>query len=267
MSQHFDIQSYYSHLKTRTLGRPCLYLDQIDSTIDVAQGTEPGTLVIAKQQLRGRGQRGNVWISPVGCAMASLKIACAKISPLASRICFLQHILVVVASKTLEHIDSTKLGTKQIRLKWPNDIMYIDPNSGGGEGLKIGGVLVHSKDMADRHDVTLSFGLNVFNSEPTTCIRDVIGPSHDLSIDFIVAEMMNRLEKYTIDLDEGTYWDLKSEYVNRCIQMGKVVVDETHGLVRIKDVSDDGYLVGERCTDGRLCTVTKIVPKSPINQV
>lgn len=261
MKPFFNVEAYYSHLKTTHLGRPCIYLETVDSTIDVAAREAPNSIVIARTQLKGRGQRTNVWQSPPGCAMGSIRMVCRKIAPLGSRLCFLQHIMVLVAANTLEQIDSLRLGKRNIRLKWPNDIIYSSTDN--KSELKIGGVLVQTREQDDEFDITLSFGLNVFNSEPTTCIKDILGFSREISIESIVADMMNQLERYTYELDDEKFEQLKMDYTRRCIQMNKLIEDENNGQVRVRAVNDDGYLIGERCTDGKLCTITKIINQSP----
>lgn len=257
MDQFFNLPSYYSNLRTKRLGRPCIYLDQVDSTIDVACKEKPDTIVLARQQLKGRGQKGHTWQSPNGCAMGSLRVLCQKVSYLSTRLCFLQHILVLAAAKTLENIDSNKLGKNRLRLKWPNDIVYkgIDDK----HSMKIGGVLVHTKDCIDDYDITMSFGLNVFNQKPTTCVSDIVGPSKKISIDSIVADMMNHLESYIFDLDEEKFLELKSDYEQRSIHMNKFVEDELNGRVKVLELNDEGYLEGERCSDHRRCVITKIL--------
>lgn len=253
MTNLFDLESYYSKLSTKYLGRPCIYLDRVESTIDIATREPENTLVLAKEQTSGRGQRSNTWHSPAGCAMGSVRLACRKVSPLAGRLCFLQHILALTIAKTLEKIDGNKLGKDRIKLKWPNDIIYCNIS---GENTKIGGVLVHSQETADQFDVTLSFGLNVLNREPTTCISDIVG-STDIKIDSIIADIMNNLEKDTDLYDESQFQDMKQNYIERCLQINKLVEDECHGHVLAKGVNDDGFLVAEK--NGNFFTVTRIV--------
>lgn len=257
MANLFSLESYYLRLQTRKLGRPCLYFDSVESTIDLAENEKYNTVVLAKEQTRGRGQRGNKWFSPIGCAMASVRLECPKVSPLAKRLCFLQHILAMSAARTLESIDPKRLGPDQIGLKWPNDIIY-KKNS-----LKIGGILVKTNDRSDHHDIVLSFGLNVDNREPTTCINEILsrenGAKKGVTIDFVVAEIMNELESCTQELTDDKFQSLKSDYESRCIQMNKVVLDEVHGTVLVKGVNDEGYLVGEDSMTKKPRTVTKII--------
>lgn len=59
-------------------------------------------------------------------------------------------------------------GGLDVQIKWPNDIYY--------EGVKIGGALIHTTWAASTHQfcVLTGIGLNVSNSQPTTCLDDII---------------------------------------------------------------------------------------------
>lgn len=257
MDEIFSEENYYKNLRTCSLGRPCVYRDKVDSTIDVVAKEKPNTIVLAREQLKGRGQRGNVWQSPTGCAMASIRMICNSTSPLASRLSFIQHFIALAAVKTLEQIDAHKLGQDRIKLKWPNDIIYI-PHDRENVAMKIGGILVHSVEQDGCYDVTMSFALNVFNNRPTTCIKDILGTSNKISIDYIVAEMLNKLEGYTIGYTEQTFQTLKADYTKRCIQINNLIEDEIHGQVQVEGVNGDGFLVGKRSSDLKDCIVTKM---------
>uniref|UniRef100_A0A6G1S7Q7 Biotin--protein ligase n=1 Tax=Aceria tosichella TaxID=561515 RepID=A0A6G1S7Q7_9ACAR len=250
----FSLETYYQCLKTSRLGRPCLYLDTVSSTIDVIPREKPNTLILAKEQTRGRGQRTNVWQSLVGCAMGSVRLQCAKDSLLAKRVCFLQHILALSAARTLERIDPYRLGRDQIGLKWPNDIIYKK------DKLKIGGVLVNTQDLGELYDITLSFGLNVDNREPTTCVNEIIKPTGKrVTIDSVVAGIMNNLEEYTDELNEDRFEQIKVDYERRCMQIGKIVLDEKAGTVKVTGVNEDGFLIGECETSRKPRTVMRII--------
>lgn len=251
MVNFFNLKSYYNRLKTQNVGRPCLYFDTVDSTINVAKKEEFNTLVIAKEQTSGRGQRTNKWVSPIGCAMVSVRLGYPKGSFMTKRLCFLQHIVAISIAKTLECINPNRLGPDQIGLKWPNDIIYKE------RSLKIGGILVQANDLPDHHDVIISFGLNVSNREPTTCINEII--SEPVSIDSVVADIMNSFENYTHELTDQKFETLKLEYEKRCIQVNKIVLDEVHGTISVKGVNNEGYLIGVNTMTGKPCTVTKII--------
>lgn len=96
-------------LKTKILGRTCLYFDVIASTHSVLEGCDSfpdGLVVIARRQTQGRGRSGNVWMSPEGCAMFSMRIRFLLQSELGRHLSLLQHIValaIVLAMKKLPH--------------------------------------------------------------------------------------------------------------------------------------------------------------------
>jgi biotin--protein ligase len=57
-------------------------------------------------------------------------------------------------------------GGIDVQIKWPNDIYY--------SGVKIGGALIHTTWTASKFSVLTGIGLNVSNSQPTTCLDDII---------------------------------------------------------------------------------------------
>lgn len=54
-----------------------------------------------------------------------------------------------------------------MRIKWPNDIYY--------KALKIGGILCQSIYRDGKFHLIIGAGLNVSNSQPTTCLADIYG--------------------------------------------------------------------------------------------
>ena len=57
-----------------------------------------------------------------------------------------------------------------VRIKWPNDIY--------SNGMKIGGVLCHSTYRSKEFQVVIGVGLNLDNSQPTTCVNDILQNRH-----------------------------------------------------------------------------------------
>jgi biotin--protein ligase len=59
-------------------------------------------------------------------------------------------------------------GGLDVQIKWPNDIYY--------NGVKIGGALIHTTWAASTQQfcVLTGIGINVSNSQPTTCLDDII---------------------------------------------------------------------------------------------
>lgn len=71
------------------------------------------------------------------------------------------------------HLSRTTLmqgSSLDVRIKWPNDIY--------SSGMKIGGVLCHSTYRSKEFQVVIGVGLNLDNSQPTTCVNDILQDRH-----------------------------------------------------------------------------------------
>lgn len=254
----FNLDRYNSMLKTKSLGRPCIYLDEVDSTINVACEHADNTIVLARIQTKGVGQRDNKWKSPPGCAMASMKLECEQESFLGKRVSFLQHLVALSIVRTLEGYCKDYLGRQYIRLKWPNDIYHVDCN----DKCKIGGVLIKTNTVQrTKYSIIISFGLNVSNSEPTTCIDDILSKFQvdtKIEIDELVANIVNNLEEVIANFSEDAFIDIKQDYMSRWIHTRQLVEDSEHGRVEIVGIDDDGYLLAKRPSDGVYCKLTSL---------
>lgn len=96
-----------------------------------------GLVVIPRQQLSGRGRGGNMWISPEGCAMATIQLVIPLSSPLGQRASLIQHVVATAVVSALADIPGLDKAL-DLHLKWPNDI-YLDVEN---ELFKIGGLIV-----------------------------------------------------------------------------------------------------------------------------
>lgn len=125
--------------------------DSVSSTLDIAhglaaEGAPAGTLVLADQQLAGRGRHGRRWESAPGAGIW-LTLIERPVDPTAVQLLSLR--LGLRAARVLDRYTSSP-----VRLKWPNDL-YV------GAG-KLAGILVESRWRDERIDwVAIGFGLNV----------------------------------------------------------------------------------------------------------
>ncbi|XP_044078365.1 biotin--protein ligase isoform X3 [Siniperca chuatsi] len=167
----FSMETYTKNLKTSLLGRTLLYAEVVTSTMDLLEGLtlhlpkDVGLIAVAARQSQGKGRGRNAWLSPLGCAMFTLRVQVELNSRLGQRIPFLQHLAalaVVEAVRTLPGYQDIDL-----RVKWPNDIYYSNL-------MKLGGVLVTSTLIGSTFHLLIGCGFNVTNSNPTVCINDLI---------------------------------------------------------------------------------------------
>jgi len=150
-------------LETRWLGRAWHWRGRTASTNDLARSlaerdAAAGTVVVADTQSRGRGRRGHAWRSPRGGLWLSVVLRpttpAAELGPLGLAV-------AVAVAETVE-----ALGTRQVELKWPNDVLVA--------GGKVAGILTEAAAEGGRvRHVVVGIGvnLNVTRFPPALCDR------------------------------------------------------------------------------------------------
>jgi biotin---protein ligase len=87
-----------------------------------------------------------------------------------------------------------------LRLKWPNDIY-------AGDYAKMGGLIASSSFMGDQVVCNIGLGFNLTNSEPTSCLQDLLlelnAKAAPMSLEKFLALTFNRLESL-INLAQGS---------------------------------------------------------------
>jgi BirA family transcriptional regulator, biotin operon repressor / biotin---[acetyl-CoA-carboxylase] ligase len=132
-----------------------LFFERVGSTMDVIhqlaeQGGEAGTIVLAGEQLGGRGSRGRAWHSPPGGLWMSVLFRPPSIGGV--EVISLRVGLAI--ARSLEPVVSAP-----VCLKWPNDLMLGD--------RKVGGILCEARwQGAALGWVAVGVGLNLRNQVP-----------------------------------------------------------------------------------------------------
>jgi len=140
-------------MKTSDSFLKIINLDSVDSTNDYAaslacDGFSEIVVVRANTQTKGKGRRGNEWVSPRNKGVYA-SFLLKPPNPL-TEIVFLPIIFSLAVSQTLECI-------LKATIKWPNDLMAGDK--------KIAGVLVEAKSSQRKVDFVIAgVGINI-NSE------------------------------------------------------------------------------------------------------
>jgi len=140
------------------------HLATVASTNDVvagwlADGVDEVCLAWADEQTAGRGRRGRTWVAPPGAALLlSLGFRPAWLAA--------ERTWRLAATASLAMADAAEeaagLSDRAIRLKWPNDLVVVDPPDRGGAVRKLGGVLGEASGIGtDDPRVVVGIGLNV----------------------------------------------------------------------------------------------------------
>ncbi len=135
-------------------GRAFRFFEQVGSTQDLARDwalADPpapdGAVVIAEEQIAGRGRQGRRWVAPPGSALLFSVIARPALSP--------EHLqrATMAAGLALADTLAPLLGAA-FALKWPNDGLI--------HGRKVCGILSEATWLGDRlAAVVVGIGLNV----------------------------------------------------------------------------------------------------------
>lgn len=120
----------------------------VPSTNDVVAGwlrAGVGEVCIASAdvQTAGRGRSGRPWVAPAGAGLlVSAGFRPEWIEP--------DRTWRIAATASLAMADAAEevagLPDRAIRLKWPNDLVIVDPSEAGGHARKVGGVLGEAAD-------------------------------------------------------------------------------------------------------------------------
>jgi BirA family transcriptional regulator, biotin operon repressor / biotin---[acetyl-CoA-carboxylase] ligase len=129
-------------------------LDTVDSTQSVAftlaeRGAADRTVVVADQQLAGRGRRGRTWRAPTGTSLLASIIVRPRLPH--SLLSTLSLTTAVAAAEALRRVTGV-----DARLKWPNDVLVAD--------RKIAGILLESRVGVDLVTI-IGIGINLGQRE------------------------------------------------------------------------------------------------------
>lgn len=153
-----------SHVGSKVLGRQVVYFDKVDSTNVQAkmlgdQLDVHGTVVVADQQVSGKGRRGRNWESPQGTGIFMSLVLKPAFAP--KQAPMLTLVMAYSVAKALQLYEAQILkgaeqsrGSLDIKIKWPNDIII--------NGKKVCGILTEMSTEIDYINyVVIGVGVNV----------------------------------------------------------------------------------------------------------
>ncbi len=225
-------------------------LDAVDSTNDEAKrraeaGAKGGTLIWAQSQTKGRGRRGNRWVSPTGNLYMSLVLRPDCPASEALQLSF-------VASLALaDALGSLLPPLAEVTCKWPNDVFL--------NGRKVAGLLLESATTsgAELDWLVLGIGVNVGSTPSDLAARATsldgegageVTPAQVLKV--FCRHFLTRFDQWR----EDGFLPLREAWLYRAEgKDGKVTVkleNETFSG-RFVDIDQSGALVVEMADSGR----------------
>jgi BirA family transcriptional regulator, biotin operon repressor / biotin---[acetyl-CoA-carboxylase] ligase len=248
----------------RRIGHVVEWHARIGSTNDrvrelLAGDAGEGAVVVADEQLAGRGRRGRTWSSPPG---VNLMLSVGLRPRLRADQAWRLGLGAALAART------ACLAEAPVDLKWPNDLVARD-------GGKVGGLLIETAVHGDRvAEAIIGIGINVNwrAAEMPAELRDRATSLADLRgapVDRValLGRLLDALDGELESLESGS--GTLERYRDACRTIGGDVTVETGGEIvrgRAVDLDDAGSLVVETATGTRVVTsgeVTSVRPAVP----
>lgn len=222
------------------MGKNIVFVPECHSTNTLASelcqksSVAEGTLVITENQVSGRGQRGNQWVSAPGTNLTFSLVLKPSLS-LAD-----QFYLTMVTSLALHDVLS-HMEIAEVKIKWPNDILTAEK--------KICGILIENSVSGNRiqHSI-VGIGLNVnqqsFELATATSVALQTNKTH--ALEEILHALLEKIEARYLALRAGKKEELKRDYLHALYRIGeqhRFITGEGSLEGTITDVSESGQLM------------------------
>lgn len=239
------LEEVEEYMNTNFIGRNIHYFNSLSSTNtkakEIAIQAKEGTIIVAEEQIRGKGRLGRSWTSPKGKGIWMSIILKPKVDP------------AKVAKITLIGAAAVNQGLKDIGIKsyikWPNDIII--------DGKKVCGILTEmSCELNMINYVIMGIGINVnlgredFDDElidKATSLKEVVGEEIDRKK--LLAYVLNHFEELYIPFKESGDISKTIQVCRReSILIGKevrIINGDTEKSGKVLGIDNEGQLIVE----------------------
>lgn len=230
---------FSSLINTEYIGKTLFYLPQCHSTNDLAvekcknNKLNSGSIFITSNQIAGKGQRGNKWISEAEKNLTFSIVIEIEFNSLA----FIFKHNMLLSAALFDYLNDYD---ENFKIKWPNDIYY--------KSKKIAGILVESvRGYNDSKILVVGIGLNInqtsFKYLNATSLQTIINKKLDLQT--VLESICQKIETYfrLIHLDSTLI--IENVYLKKLYQFDIDAIYKTNDDVfegKIKTVLNDGRI-------------------------
>jgi BirA family biotin operon repressor/biotin-[acetyl-CoA-carboxylase] ligase len=173
-----------------------------------------GTIVLARCQSAGKGQKDNVWESEAGKNLTFSMILSPVFLP-AEKQFYLNKIISLAIG---DYLKSAIKNIQDIKIKWPNDVYVADK--------KIAGILIENFLLGDKNNYSvIGIGVNInqkkFLSDAPNpvSLTNITGEVYDT--DEVLTNLRNSIEMRYEQLRNGQFTEIDSDYLNILFRFGK----------------------------------------------
>lgn len=230
-------------LRTSVIGRNIYYYQTLDSTNSLAkslaqEGVVEGSLVIAEEQVGGRGRCGRRWVSPKEVNILASIILRPNILPHQ-----IPQLAILGAVSVADSI--RKMTGIEAELRWPNEILLANK--------RVGGILTEFSAELDRVDfVILGIGINV--NFDLSEFPELAGEATSLGMETgvkvsrveLLRILLEQIENNYRLLTEGKFYRIWQRWNTLCWGLGKWVQVVSAGGKQsgiLRGMDDSGCLI------------------------
>lgn len=222
------------------LGKKLIYMPSCHSTNDIAlemarkSDITEGTVIITDEQLKGRGQRGNEWVTAAGKNITMSIVLKPNFIKASSQFFLNMAISLAVHATVKQYLKSS-----DNYIKWPNDILV--------GRKKIAGILIENGLSGRNLEYSIvGIGLNVnqssFNGVSATSFRNEL--KNEVQLPEVYQKLVENIEAYYLKLKANKLAEIKEEYLRFLLgyktRLKYRAEFEFEGV--IEDVADSGFI-------------------------
>jgi BirA family biotin operon repressor/biotin-[acetyl-CoA-carboxylase] ligase len=228
-------------METLFVGQHAIHLTAVDSTNSYASEMlrqmrpSEGTIIYTFEQNKGRGQRGNDWISEPNKNIALSLILYPSFLAPKDQFLLTKTISLAMADLMAETLAGMNFSVK---IKWPNDI-YVNEK-------KIAGILtenVISENKIQSSVIGIGININQINFENLNATSFNILTDKEFQLNQIVNSLCKHIEARYLQLKTGK--SVKEEYLKYLYRFEEWKKYSTKGVTfegKIRNVSETGKL-------------------------
>jgi BirA family biotin operon repressor/biotin-[acetyl-CoA-carboxylase] ligase len=239
-------------MRTLFIGQNAIHLTAVDSTNSYASEMlrqirpAEGTIIYTFEQNKGRGQRGNSWLSESSKNVALSLILHPSFLAVHEQFMLSKMVSLAVADLMAEMLPEH---AAEVKIKWPNDVYITDK--------KIAGILIENTLSGNAiQSSVIGTGINInqtdFKELSSACsMRLVSGKEHDLMS--VIEQLCVIIEARYLQLKANKHEQLDQMYLNRLYQLNEwkyYIAHNERFEGKITGVSAGGKLQVEKRNSG-----------------
>ncbi|MFB4163389.1 biotin--[acetyl-CoA-carboxylase] ligase [Alteribacillus sp. JSM 102045] len=242
---HASADEIEALLTTNKIGKNIIFKNEVTTTQELAHelarnDASEGTIIVADQQLQGKGRLGREWHSPPGTGLWFSLILRPDVPPQkAPQLTLLTAVAVTEGIYEAAGIEA--------EIKWPNDILI--------DGRKTAGILTEMQSEPDRvQAVIIGIGLNI-NQQPEHFPDELLSKATSLSIAKgnkifqranVIAAILGRFESWYYQYLNHGFDQVRKRWEALAVTIGKEITATTVTKTvkgTAEGITDDGVLL------------------------